>query len=73
MKRYVAIVKIGNHPNGSANCIKYKCNDLIGFVSYLDKRWPMWRWFNVYTNFGKFRGKQIACFTNNNRPEKKTI
>ena len=67
-KRYKAIVKIKNHPDGSAYCIKYRVNDLIKFTRFLDQKWPEWKWFNIYSNTGINKGEQIANFTKNKRP-----
>lgn len=68
VKKYVAIVKTGNNPDGSAHCVKYRLNDLLKFTAFLDKKWAGWRWFNIYRCQGENKGKQIACFTNKRRP-----
>ena len=67
-KRYVAIVKTGNNPDGSAHCVKYRLTDLLKFTGFLDKKWTGWRWFNIYSNQGQNKGGQIASFTNKKRP-----
>ena len=72
-KRYVAIVKTGNNPDGTAHCVKYRLNDLLKFTAYLDKKWIGWRWFNIYSNQGENKGTQIASFTNKKRPLTKII
>jgi hypothetical protein len=72
-KRYVAIVKTGNNPDGSAHCVKYRLNDLLKFTAFLDKKWTGWRWFNIYCNQGENKGNQLACFTNKRRPLTKKI
>ena len=72
-KRYAAIVKINNDSNGKANCVKYRFNDLINFTSFLDKAWPDWKWYNVYSNTGANKGTQLGSFTKNKRPINKSI
>ncbi len=67
-KRYTVIIKINNNPDGTAHCIKYRVNDLVKLTRFLDKKWPQWKWFNVYSNIGANKGEQIANFTKNNRP-----
>jgi ABC-type sulfate transport system substrate-binding protein len=72
-KRYVAIVKIGNNADATALCVKYRFNDLLKFTAFLDKKWPQWRWFNVYSNCGTNKTIQLANFTNKNRPTQRRI
>ena len=72
-KKYVAIVKTGNNPDGSAHCVKYRLNDLLKFTAFLDKKWTGWRWFNLYCNQGEYKRKQIASFTNKRRPISKKV
>lgn len=67
-KRYIAIVKIGNNTDGTANCVKYRFDDLLKFTVFLDKKWQAWKWFNVYSNKGENKRLQIGNFTNKNRP-----
>jgi hypothetical protein len=67
-KRYIAIVKIANNPDGSAKCLKYRFNDLLRFTVFLDKEWNTWRWFNVYANKGVGKGEQLANYTNKRKP-----
>ena len=69
-KKYVAIVKVADNPDGSANCLKYRFNDLLKFTSFLDKDWGTWRWFNVYANTGINKGQQLDNFTKKRRPWK---
>jgi hypothetical protein len=38
-KKYKAIVKIKNNPDGTAFCVKYKFNDLLKFTNFLDSSW----------------------------------
>lgn len=68
IKRYTAIVKISNKPDGSAHCVKYRFDDLLKFTSFLDTKWSGWKWFNVYSNKGGNKGVQLGNFTNKNRP-----
>jgi hypothetical protein len=72
-KRYIAIVKIRNNPNGGAHCVKYRFNDLVNFTNFLDKAWPDWKWYNVYSNLEKNKGTQLANFTKNKRPINKSL
>ncbi len=46
-KRYTAIVKIKNRPDGSAHCLKYRFDNLLLFTVFLDKNWNEWKRFNV--------------------------
>ena len=67
-KKYIAIVKVADNPDGSAKCLKYRFNDLLKFTTFLDKDWRTWRWFNVYANKGNYKGEQLDNFTNKRRP-----
>jgi len=49
-KKYKAIVKIKNNPDGTAHCVKYRVSDLKKFTQFLDEKWQDWKWFNVYLN-----------------------
>ena len=64
-KKYTCIVKIGNNPDNSAKCLKYRLNDLLKFTSFLDRKYPEWKWMNVYS---KETRKQLMNFTKNRRP-----
>jgi hypothetical protein len=72
-KRYIAIVKIKNNPDGSAYCVKYRFNDLIKFTKFLDEKWIEWKWYNVYSNQGTNNSIQIGSFTNKKKPDKKSL
>jgi len=72
-KRYLAIVKIGNNPDGRARCVKYHFDDLLKFTDFLDRKWKGWRWYNLYSNSGATKGKQIANFTNKSRPTIRSV
>ena len=72
-KRYTAIVKIKNRPDGSAHCVKYRFDNLLNFTKFLDKNWTQWKWFNVYSNKDTDRGKQLANFTKFNKPKAKYV
>lgn len=67
-KRYIAIIKIRNNPDGTAYCVKYRFNDLMKFTEFLDRNWTGWKWFNVFSNRGNNKGMQVASFTNKKRP-----
>ena len=68
MKKYKIITKIGNNADGSANCVKYNCSDLISYCRFLDTKYPHWTWSNVYDKESK---AQLGSFTNRNRPSEK--
>lgn len=72
-KKYIAIVKIKNNKDGSAKCVKYRFDNLIKFTEFLDVKWPGWKWYNVYSNRGNNKKKQIANYTNRNRPTKNHV
>ena len=64
-KKYTCIVKVGDD-----NFVKYRLSDLLKFTQFLDTKFPNWRWFNV---FDKSTKKQIANYSNKDRPITKTI
>jgi hypothetical protein len=64
-KKYVCNIKVGNNPDKSAKCVKYRSNDLLKLTSFLDKKFPTWTWYNVFL---KETGQQISSFTNKKRP-----
>jgi len=72
-KRYTAIVKIKNMPDGSAYCVKYRFDNLLKFTDFLDNKWSDWKWFNVYSNREENKREQLGNFTNKNRPDKSSI
>ncbi len=72
-KRYIAIVKIKDNPDGKALCVKYRFNDLVNFTNFLDKKWPDWKWYNVYSNMEDNKGNQLGNFTKNKRPTNKSL
>lgn len=72
-KKYTAIVKIKDNPDESAYCVKYRFDSLLGFTKFLDRKWPGWKWFNVYSNIGLDKGKQLTNFTNKKRPKVKFV
>ena len=67
-KKYIAIVKVGNNIDGSAQCVKYRFDNLLKFTQFLDGNWSEWRWYNVYSNRGTNKEKQLGSFTNKSRP-----
>ena len=67
-KKYKAIVKVKDNPDGTAYCVKYRVGDLMKFTQFLDKKWAGWKWFNIYSNIGINKGGQIANFTKYKRP-----
>lgn len=72
-KKYKAIVKIKNNPDGTAFCVKYKFNDLLKFTNFLDSSWQEWKWFNVFSNKNENKGQQIGSYTKHNKPNSRFI
>ena len=64
-KKYVCVAKIGNNPDQTAICVKYRSNDLRKFTDFLSRKHPTWTWFNVFL---KETQKQVMSFTKNNIP-----
>jgi hypothetical protein len=64
-KKYMCIVKVGNNLDKTAKCVKYRSNNLLKFTLFIDKKFPEWKWFNVFL---KETGKQVMNFTKFNRP-----
>lgn len=60
MKKYTCIAKVGPE-----KFVKYRLNNLKDFTAFLDRKWPDWRFFNVYDKQTK---EQLANFTKTNRP-----
>ena len=61
MALYTIITKVGEQ-----RFVKYRnVSNLLRFTDFLDKKFPTWKYFNVYDKKSK---KQIASFTINNRP-----
>lgn len=67
-KKYVAIVKVGNNPDGTAKCVKYRFDRILKFLPFIDREFPDWRWMNVYSNKGENKRMQLASYTKKNRP-----
>ena len=72
-KKYKAIVKIKNNPDGTAYCVKYRFDDLLKFTKFLDSSWSEWKWFNVFSNKDENKNQQLGSFTKNNKPISKFI
>ena len=72
-KIYTAIVKIKNKHDGSAHCLKYRFDNLLSFTKFLDESWSEWKWYNVYSNRGVNKGKQLANFTKYKKPKTKFV
>jgi hypothetical protein len=73
IKRYIAIVKIRNNNDGTANCVKYRFDNLVLFTRFLDNKFPEWKWYNVYSNKGENKGLQLGNYTKNKRPVTSSI
>ncbi|MFW6218739.1 MAG: hypothetical protein ACOC3S_01330 [Bacteroidota bacterium] len=72
-KKYVAIIKIANNPDGSAHCVKYRFNEIMKFMPFLDSKYKDWRWMNVYKNVSPDKGRFLKNFTKNKRPVKNEL
>lgn len=70
MKKYQVIVKVDDK-----KFCKWRCDDLLSLVKFLDAKWTGWRWFNVYDNnkFSPTYKRQLGNFTQSMRPTSKTI
>ena len=64
-KRYAVIVKVG-----AVDFKKWRTNDLLKFVIFLDKNHAKWRYFNVFCTKTKL---QIASYTSKSRPTEKHV
>ena len=64
MDKYIIIVKT------TEKHLKYHVTDLIKFTSFLDTKFPTWKFFNVYDSKTQ---EQIANFTINQRPTKRRV
>ena len=62
-KKYKVIAKVGNE-----HFVKYNVNNLRMFVKFLDRKFPDWRWFNVFEYTKDSTGRQLDSFTKNKRP-----
>ena len=63
---YSVIIKADVH-----KFLKYKnVTNLLSLTAYLDKNFPTWKYFNVYSS--KTR-QQIASFTINDKPKFKNV
>ena len=59
LKKYKVIAKVNND-----KFVKYHINNLLSFTTFLDTKYPEWRYFNVFNT----NGQQIANYTKNNIP-----
>jgi hypothetical protein len=62
IKKYKIIAKISDN-----DFVKYHSQNINSFIQFLDKKFPDWRWGNVYD---AKTGEQISSFTRNKRPYK---
>ncbi len=63
-KKYKVIAKVTED-----KFVRYNCNNLLSFTSFLDEKFKGWRWFNVYLYQRDGRGGQVGNFTNKDRPK----
>jgi hypothetical protein len=68
MKKYIVTAKVGNE-----KFVKYRVNNLLLFSKFLDKSYPDWRFFNVFTYTKDGSGSQIANYTKNRRPDSRFV
>jgi hypothetical protein len=68
MKKYKVIAKVGND-----RFVKYNVNNLVQFASFLDRQFPDWRYFNVYTYTKDDSGEQVGNYTKNHRPTSRFV
>ncbi len=68
MKKYKVIAKVGND-----RFVKYNVNNLVQFASFLDRQFPDWRYFNVYTYTKDDSGEQVGNYTKNQRPTSRFV
>lgn len=61
----MCIAKVGNE-----KFVRYHVNNLRLFSLFLDRKFPDWRWFNVFEYNREHNGKQQESFTKKNRPVK---
>lgn len=57
--KYRVIAKVDND-----KFVKYHIDNLKSFAGFLDRKWPDWRFFNVFDA----ERTQIASYTKNQRP-----
>ena len=58
-KKYAVITKVDN-----TNFVKYRCTNLISYQTFIDKKFPNWRYTNVYD---KKTREQLFSFTSKDR------
>lgn len=63
-KKFVAIGKIGNAPNGAAVCFKHWTNNINVWIFRIAPRYNFY-WINFYYNTGENKGQQFASWTKN--------
>lgn len=67
-KKYKCIAKVG-----SDKFIKHNVNNLLLYTAWLDRKFPDWRWFNVYRYTKNGDGEQLDNFTKNSRPRRRYL
>jgi hypothetical protein len=67
-KKYKVIAKVS-----STGFVKYNVNDLLKFAVFLDRKFPSWRWFNVYRYTKDGSGEQLGNYSCKNRPSSRFI
>ena len=65
VQKYQIIAKVGRN-----DFKKWNASNLLTLTNFLDKKYPSWRWFNVYDKKTK---NQLANYTNKKRPTTKSV
>ena len=65
VQKYQIIAKVGRD-----DFKKWNASNLLTLTNFLDKKYPSWRWFNVYDKKTK---NQLANYTNKKRPTTKSV
>ena len=63
-KKFVAIGKIGNNPDGTAQCVKHWTNSVEKWMNKQAVKFPF-LWINFYYNTGTNKGRQFMSWTKN--------
>lgn len=87
-KKYIVMAKVADLPNGKADVVKYRCDNLLKFVDYLEctqnrtkngNSMNDWVWIKVYANVGANKRMQLAYYTKSTKlncpgpPQKKDV
>lgn len=56
-KKYVTISKVD-----ADKFVKYRCNDLKNFTEFIVKKYPLFRYSNIFSNTGANKGMLVYTF-----------